>query len=175
MKFYKLANQLALGMTLAASGAVAQAAEVGQGYFSAFVGVTEAELLGYSGDDTSIRFGGGYRLSKNLAVEGYYIDYGTAEDGPATIEGTAIQGQAVGLFPASPTVDLYGKIGLAMWDSESCYVGLGCASDDGSDLVFGAGGNFMMSKTVDLRAEYETAEFGDADINTLMVGVNVSF
>ncbi len=168
----------------------AQAAEVGQRYVSAFIGQSEADIADFNDDDTSYRIGGGFRVNENFAVEGYYVDYGAAEEtypsppfgeGTVTVEATAFLFQAVGLFPVSPAVDLYGKAGLAIWDGELCdddpdpFFGKQCFDDDGTDLVFGFGGNFDISKQVTLRAEYEMTEFDDLDVTTIMLGLNVAF
>ena len=189
MKHLKTLNYLILSLVLAGAGALAQAAEVGQGYVSAFIGQSEVDVdydvdVDIEGDDTSYRIGGGFRVNENFAVEGYYIDYGEIDDSifvpffgdvELEAEATAFQFQAVGLFPASPSVDLYGKIGLAIWDAELSAPGFADEDDDGTDLVFGFGANFNISKQFTLRAEYEIANFDDVDIDTIMIGVNVAF
>lgn len=146
---------------------------------SAYIGQSEIDVDDADADDTSFRIGGGYRVNQNFAVEGFYIDYGEAEDTvgglDASIEATAFQFQAVGLFPVNPTVDLYGKVGLAIWDAEACIEIFGCEDDDGTDLVFGFGAGFNVSKAVAIRAEYEMAEFDDVDVTTIMVGVDIGF
>jgi opacity protein-like surface antigen len=178
MRHSKNLKYLALGLILVGAGAIAQATEVGRGYVSGFIGQSELDVDGFDDDDTSFRFGGGYRLNENFAVEGYYIDYGEAETTfgrfRATAEATAFQFQAVGLLPVSSTVDLYGKLGLALWDAELSVSGFE-ADDDGTDLVFGFGANFNIRERITLRVEYEIAELDDADIDTIMFGVNIGF
>ncbi len=183
MKHLKYLGHAVLGLVFAGACTVAQAANVGQGYVSAFIGQSDADVdlgsVDMDGDDTSFRIGGGVRVNENFAVEGYYIDYGEADDTvfgiDVSAEATAFQFQAVGILPASPAVDLYGKVGLAIWDSEVSAVGFPDADDDGTDLVFGFGASFKLSKDVDLRAEYEFAEFDDSDITTIMIGLNIGF
>ena len=173
---------LVMGLVLAAAAATAQAAEAGRGYLSFYIGETEVDVdinnISVEGDDTAFRIGGGYRLNENFAIEGYYIDNGEAEDtvfgfAEISVESTAFQVQGVGFLPVSPTVELYGKAGIGIWDSEFTWEGVGDEDDDGIDLVFGLGASFKLSKDIDLRAEYEFADFEDADISTIMVGLNI--
>ena len=176
MKHLKTLNYFILGLILAGAGMAAQAAGPGQGYVSLYVGQSEADDV--DEDDTSYRIGGGYRVNQNFAVEGFYIDYGEAEDSFGGIdfssEADAFQFQAVGLFPVNPTVELYGKLGLAIWDLETC-IGTLCGDDDGTDLVYGLGAAFNVTQAVAIRAEYEIVEFDDVDIDTIMVGVDIGF
>jgi opacity protein-like surface antigen len=173
MKHFKYLRGSILGLALVSASSIAQAADAGQAYFSGYLGNTDVDVDGFSGSDMSFRIGGGYQLNRNIAVEGFYINYGEAEDRGYTIEATALQFQGVAMLPVSPAVDLYGKLGLALWDGEAC--GNGCVSNDGNDIVFGFGGAFDVSKKVAIRAEYELADFDDADFNTIMVGVDIAF
>ena len=191
MKHLKTLNYFILGLILAGAGMAAQAAGPGQGYVSLYVGQSEAEAdsqgIEFDGDDTSYRIGGGYRVHQNFAVEGYYVDYGEADDTvtylgvdvDTTADVTAFLFQAVGLFPVNPTIDLYGKAGLAIWDGEVCaenpLVGKFCEDDDGTELVFGVGANFNVGESIALRAEYEMVEFDDIDVDTIMLGLNIGF
>ena len=176
MKKHYTPHSILFGLALMCLGATAGATEVGRPYFSAFIGNTNTDVQNsdLEDDDTSFRLGGGYRLNKNFALEGYFIDYGGVEDSGFTAEGTAIQFQGVGLYPATPSVGIYGKLGLALWDAEVCSP-FGCADDDGSDIVFGFGGSFGINERTNLRAEIELAEFDDVDLTTLMVGIDIGF
>jgi len=182
MKHLQTLYCLTLGLVLAGAGVAAQAAEAGRGYVSLYIGQTEVDFdinnVSVEGDDTAFRIGGGYRVNQNFAIEGFYIDNGEADDTvfgvvDVSVESTAFQFQGVGFLPVSRTVDLYGKVGLGIWDSEFSAAGFGDEDDDGIDLVFGLGASFKLSKDIDLRAEYEFAEFDDADITTIMVGLNI--
>lgn len=176
-------NYIFLGLVLAGAATVAQAGNVGQGYFSGLIGNTEVDDEGFDGSDMSFRIGGGYQLNENIAIEGYYIDYGSADDSVDTgfgiydvsADATSLQIQGVAMIPVNPTVDLYGKLGLALWDAELCIESIGCIDDDGSDIVFGFGGNIDINNKVTIRAEYELADFDGTDVNTLMAGVNIAF
>lgn len=183
MKQIRTLFYLTLGLVLAGAGPVAQAAKVGQGYVSAYIGQSDFDFDSADGDDTSFRIGGGYRVNENFAIEGFYIDYGEADDtvntffGPFEVsaDADAFQFQAVGFLPVNPGAELYAKVGLALWDAKLTLVGFGDDDDDGIDLVFGFGGKFKVSNAVAIRAEYEMADFDDIDITTMMVGVDIGF
>jgi OOP family OmpA-OmpF porin len=168
-------HNIILGLALVCATTTAYSTDVGKGYISGYIGSTNIEDDGFDDSDTSFRIGGGYKFNKNFALEGYYIDYGTTSDSGFTADADGLQVQGVGLLPVSKNVDIYGKLGLVMWDAELCLSGFGCMNDDGNDFVFGFGGSFALSKQVDLRAEYEIADFDGTDVTTLMVGVNFAF
>jgi OOP family OmpA-OmpF porin len=169
----------------------------GQGYVTASIGNTNVDEsdVDFDSDSTSFRIGGGYRIVRNFAVEAYYINYGEADqsypneaafagvdDISISVESTAIQFQALGIFPVSEYIDLNAKAGLTMWDAEACVSArLGtisdseCADDDGSDLVYGFGATYNFSQQVAGRLEYEIADFDGTDVTTLMFGLNYGF
>ena len=76
MKHLKILNYFILGLVLAGVGAAVQAAEVGQGYLSLYVGEAEVDFdinnVNVEADDTSFRIGGGYRVSER---EPLALDY----------------------------------------------------------------------------------------------------
>ena len=176
-RIHKL-NSIFAGLVLAGAVSIAQAADPGQAYFSGFIGNSNVEVYDFDAGDTSFRIGGGYQVNENIAIEGYYIDYGDAEDFGVTLDPTAIQLQGVAMLPLNPSVNLYGKLGLAFWDAEACDQ-TDCVDDDGSDLVFGFGGSFDVSNQVSILVEYEFTEIefygDDVDIDTIMAGVNIAF
>lgn len=171
---HKKLHNIILGLALAGATTTAYSTDVGKGYISGFIGNTNVEDNGFDDSDTSFRIGGGYKFNKNFALEGYYIDYGTTSDGGFSADSDGLQVQGVGLLPVSKNVDIYGKLGLVMWNADLCSV-FGCRSDDGNDIVFGFGGNFALNNKVDLRAEYEIADFDGTDVTTLMFGANFAF
>jgi OOP family OmpA-OmpF porin len=157
------------------------------GYVTASFGTAEAEVSEegetFKGDDTAFKLGGGYAVNKNFAIEGYFADYGKAEDTVTVFadefdvaaEATAIVVQAVGIFPASPKFDLFAKAGLAMWDSEVFADGASLGDDDGSDIIFGLGGAFFITPQAAIRVEYEMSEFDDVDVTMLSAGFSYHF
>jgi OOP family OmpA-OmpF porin len=182
MKHFKYLHNSILGLALASAGTIALAADAGQAYFSAFIGNSEVDVEdeGYSasGSDLSFRIGGGYQVHENIAIEGYYIDYGKAED---TVEGydisvetTSIQLQGLVMYPVTSSFDVYGKLGVAFWDAEACFETL-CDDETDNNGVYGLGGSFHASDNVTIRAEYEHLEFYDFEVDTIMAGINYAF
>ena len=180
MKHLKILNYFILGLVLAGAGAAVQAAEVGQGYLSLYVGEAEVDFdinnVNVEADDTSFRIGGGYRVSERFAVEGFFIDNGEAEDTVAgvdvSLETTALQFQVVGFLLVGGPVDLYGKLGFGIWEAEFSAPGFD-DDEDGTDFAFGFGASFKLSRNLDLRAEFESVNFDDADIDTFMIGLDI--
>jgi hypothetical protein len=185
------------GAALLMFASSANAIDIEQGFVAAYIGNTNVDEseADFDADSTSFRIGGGYRVVKNLALEAYYVNYGEADQSypndaaflgvdelSLSVEATAIQLQALGIFPVSESVDLNAKLGLAVWDADLCATarlgnntGTSCVSDDGSDLVYGFGATFNISSDFAARVEYELGEFDGTDINTIMLGVAYGF
>jgi hypothetical protein len=65
-----------------------------------------------------------------------------------TYEATGLGFSALGIIPASNTVDLFGKIGLMFWDAKVSVSGqfAGSEDDDGSDMMFGFAANIGLNE-----------------------------
>ena len=150
-----------------------------QGYVGASVGQADIEDV----DDTSIKIFGGYK-SGNFGFEAAYHDLGKQSEtdpflGTASIEVTGIELSAAGYLPASNSFDLFGKIGLFIWDADFSLTGFPSVSEDGNDLVFGFGAQFKPSQQFSIRAEYQITEIGldgiDLDTDILSIGAALHF
>lgn len=164
-------------------------------------------------DDDSAFFslGVGYRVTENIAFELSYNNFGEAEyryseadafydlNGKETLELDAVSVAAVGILPLSPSFQLFGKIGLDLWDAEwkdrftgmdadGDFSGSDKLSDDGADLFYSVGAAFNVSSNTDIFVEYQIHEFElkdtayedfdidyDIDVDVLSVGINYSF
>lgn len=165
-------------------------------------------------DDTDTYFGigVGFQVSQNLAFEVGYHNFGKIEadyggvftdgfaDGTESVELDSVSVAAVGTLPIGPSVGLYGKVGLDLWnaewkdryreDSPEGYLSQSdTASDDGADIFFAAGANFYLSEYSSIFIEYQVHQFDvsteayggnesvdlDVDVDTLSVGINYSF
>lgn len=173
-----------LGVALAPP---ASAAEVG-GYFGVAAGQTDADLGVSDFDDGSITSGsvddtdtgtklfGGYKFTENVAIEGGFVDLGEVtftgvSNGFGFLYGAgpvAFDIEADGLFVAGvfgTTFNkgaVFAKIGFMMWDAEATLVdsdGVFSADDDGTDLMFGLGGEWHVNDRIAIRAEFETLKF----------------
>jgi opacity protein-like surface antigen len=167
-----------LASSMFASGAMAD------NYFG--VGVGSADLEGY--DDSSFKIFGGTR-NANLGFEVAYHDFGSiGETIPGiasfTWETTGIEFSGVGYMPVSPTMDVFGKLGLLMWDvdvtlTDYTIPATATGSTDGNDLIYGVGLQFNTSNNLSLRVEYQAStldvEGEDIDLENWSVGATFKF
>jgi len=128
---------------------------------------------------------GGYQFNPNFAAEGGYYSTGdfkvSAGGVTAKANATTFFGQAVGIMPVEQSFSIFGKVGMHFWKVKitdpSGFVGN--SSDTGSDVVFGFGGKFAVSRTSAIRVEYEQfkASSGGTDfnVNFLSAGYEMKF
>ncbi len=139
----------------------------------------EEEGIEVDGSDTYLRIAVGADLSSALSVEGGYWDLGEASD---TVFGTDVSAAADGLFgdvkgrmKLNSDTELYGKIGLFLWDAEICADGLGCASDDGNDLFYGGGVTFQKVGPGNINLEVLMTSLDDVDVTTFGGSYSIPF
>ncbi|HEY9199377.1 MAG TPA: outer membrane beta-barrel protein [Gammaproteobacteria bacterium] len=142
--------------------------------------------------DTAWKLFGGYRLTENFGIETAYMDYGsitsdTTVTAPVAgtinidLETTAWIIDAVGILPLNEQFELFGKLGVAMWDIEADVSAVaggtafgGSVEDDGSDFHFGVGAGYALTDTIGIRAEWERVN-GDDDLDAWTVGAQFGF
>ena len=186
MKLEKL-KQVVLACVAVMLFAVAGTAAA-QGYIGLGAGLTTMDLCddlfavgatSCDDEDTGLKLFGGYKFNPNFAVEGAWIDLGevsaSAGGGTVTAEVDGIQVAAVGMIPINPQFGVFGKVGLFLWDGTISATGLGSVSDDGNDIMFGAGVNWNIGQKLGLRAEWERFDIDGDDIDFLSVGVQFNF
>jgi hypothetical protein len=144
--------------------------------------------------DTAFKAYAGYQFNKYFAAEIGYADLGKVEPtgsaggltAGATIEAKAFFVEAVGMLPLTHGLSILGRVGAARWDVDVQGTGaaapLGSESDDGIDLVYGAGLQWMFAKNFGLRAEYEVYDnvgdeetTGESTIHMYSLGVLFKF
>ena len=170
-------KSLVTSSLLAASLMSTSAAYAG-GYVGGAIGYTD-----FPEDfDSSISFAvnGGYRVNDNFAVEAAYLYLGEAEDDMAPIWEAKVTGfnfSAVGIIPVNAQVDVFGKVGMFMWDVELSEQGYGkLGSDDGTDLSFGLGAAFHVTQEFSVVAEFQRfTDVSDGDLNNFSVGARLNF
>ncbi len=128
--------------------------------------------------DTSYSIHGGYRFRENMAVEFGYTYLGFAEaDGTvppvvafnAEFESWAYDVAAVGTWPVSEQISVFGRIGFANWKREAdIFIGGGAGfastSDSGTDPLYGFGAEFAIHDRVSLRVQWQRfADVGGND------------
>lgn len=146
--------------------------------------------------DKAVNVYAGYPLSPNLAVEAGYTDMDyTARlaDSTGAATGTqqsrALSLSAVGRKPLTSNVNLYGKLGGAVWKSKA-NTSVGNASDTGVSPVVGAGVEYNFSEhwgahlgwdrffsvgDGSMLIENGTAHTVKDDVDTAMVGLHYNF
>lgn len=92
----------------------------------------------------------GYDLSERMAIEVGYNSLGEMKTDKKTTEVSGYEVAAVGKMPLNNNINLFGKAGMFRWDAEN---------NDGkrsaSDVMFGGGVNYRLSKNISVRAEWE--------------------
>ena len=183
---------LTLGaIALAAALAAPQAAEADDGFYIG-IGAGGATLeadLGPSAfpslpseideDDSAIKVFGGYNWDLpvvTLGVEAAYADFGEPDIDIAgdllLIDTTALKLWGTAAINVGP-VDVFGKLGTIMWDSEAEFLG-SSDSTDGSDMGYGVGARFAIG-SLEVRGEYEIYDLDGADLSMLSLGVAYRF
>lgn len=166
------------------------------GYFGA--GIGRASLSDYCSDtggltvatcddkDTAFKVFGGYRFTRNVAVEAAYVDLGKyrATGGAPAFDietkVTGVTAQAVGIVPFGNEFSLMGRIGAIFWDlSTSGTVGglPGRLSDNGVDLALGGGVQYKFARNFGVRADLDyypnlgNENTGEDNVTAASIGV----
>lgn len=150
-------------------------------------------------EDTAYKVFVGYQINPYLAVEGFYLDAGSAElkgnagdtfvlDGDTYIfvaddvkistdaKTYGIAGSAG--YPVHQYFYPYVKFGLHRWDFDaSVSAGADNVSDgdDGTDLMYGLGIKADLTDNFSFRAEYEIYDFDGEDLDLMSAGIILSF
>lgn len=160
-------------------------------YVGASVGSTQIDFteddpdlgkVDFDDDDAGYKLFAGYNLGLipliDLAVEGAWVDFGQFDGSINNISGRAgldvngwtLAGLAgVKLGP----IGLFAKVGAIDWDGdlEGDY---NSGSDDGTDPLYGVGARFQLM-SFQVRAEYETFDVNNIDVDYFSVGAAYTF
>jgi hypothetical protein len=150
----------AAAMTVSA-GALAQSATTGF-YIGAEVGQSDVDG---ADDDIGFKLLGGYRFHPNIAAE---VGYGMLYD-KNDVEVTALEFVAVGMFPIANQFSILGKLGFANIEFDTRL-----GSRDKTEITWGLGVNFDVSRNLGLRALWQRYE-ADADVDVLAIGATWKF
>ena len=139
-------------------------------------------------NDTSFRILGGYQLNKNFAAEAAYTDFGKVQargpGGTASVKSHALELVGVGTLPVGDRFGVYGKVGVYHASSEgsvNTVLLTGTTSDDNTDLTFGGGVAFDLTRQVTLRGEWQRYNdvggdnVGKGDVDVISLGVLFRF
>lgn len=148
-------------------------------YVGISAGKTDIDIAAFD-DGSSIAIMGGYKVNKNFAVELSYIDLGDFEDDVApkwTIELDGFNFAAIGIIPVSEKIDIFGKVGMFMWDVSLKESGFGeLDDDDGTDISLGLGMSLNITEQFGIVAEYQKFDLDDGDAaDNLSIGARFNF
>lgn len=140
-----------------------------EGFFAGgSIGFSEAEVkpgtpFVSATDDTLalVKGIGGYRVTDYLAVEGSLVGAANDEDNRQEITFAAITGSVMGIIPANPAFELFGKAGMYLGETE---IGNN-SSEDESGFLAGAGVfiNIGSRRQFTIRFEYEYYDVDELD------------
>jgi OmpA-OmpF porin, OOP family len=182
-----------LGAAVMAAPAVSMAQARGDTgwYVGASVGQSKArhvDCAGFSSCDTkAAAFGilGGYQINRNFAAELGYHDFGRVTlsgPGSANIKANAAELVGVGAYPFANQFSVYGKLGAYHAESKLSPppAGSGSASpkDRNTDLTFGLGAQYDVTREAGVRAEWQRYKNvggddtgGKSDIDAISIGL----
>jgi OmpA-OmpF porin, OOP family len=182
MKIQRLVCVAALAAGVACL-AQAQEVYVGGSFGASSWSIVNAPGASVDGDDVGYKVVFGSQLNPYLAVE-----IGWADLGKAKLTGAGVSGDLtgkggfidlVGMLQTSKDWWLLGRIGAFNGEVKGQVSGVGSDTDRGTNVKYGLGAQFDISRTTMLRAEWERYRFdhfGDnADVDLWSVGVNFSF
>jgi len=168
-------RRLVVASCLALAGTAAHAADNGIYLGAAVLQSQIDDILGSNTgldvDDTSWKIMAGIRPLDFIAAELNYMDLGdeTASGLGGSLTGEAKAFSAFGILflplPV-PLVDVYGKLGLARWETEgnanAGNVNLISLDDSGTEFAFGAGAQVRFGSLA-ARLEYESFDIDNTD------------
>jgi OOP family OmpA-OmpF porin len=176
-----LAILLPAAMLAISAPAVAQQSDagwyIGGAYGMTSFSVDTSALPGATLDDsdTGFKIFGGFQFNKHLGAEVGYVDFGkVGVSGSATgdVGVTAYTVAGVGTLPLNESFALFGKVGMWAWTSKSSIAGT--SGDSGSDVFYGIGGRYNLSKNWGLTLELEQYDSDDS-VTLTSFGVRYKF
>lgn len=170
---------------------------------NSFVAVSGATAGTISKDETGSAFKlyAGYRLMRNLAIEGGYTDFGsfsatnnvTAPAAGTLRHSNKVSGvlvDAVGVLPAGSNFEFSGKAGIVFTNTKADFTSTGAVvilgnahpTHSEANLKFGIGAEYRISRNLGLRLEHELvmdvgdfATTGEGAISMLSLGLTFRF
>lgn len=153
----------AAAMTLSA-GAIAQQADTGL-YLGGSIGQSEFA----DEEDTAWKISAGYQINRMFAVELGYTNLGEVDVPGGTAEGTALEVIGLAKFPVGSQFSIYGLAGFANVEVDVSGP-FSAASDDSTELTFGIGGQYDVSRNLGLRVQWQRYDT-DEEVDVLSLGV----
>lgn len=139
-------------------------------------------------DSSGFKLIGGIRPLDRLGLEVNYVDLGDADaalsaacppavgggcPASATFDARALSVSALGYY-SLPFVDLFGRVGVARWESDRDAALLGDDTERGTDLTYGIGAQLRFLSLA-LRLEYERFELDRDSVDSVSLGITYTF
>lgn len=139
-------------------------------------------------EDTLWKLFGGYRMNDHVAFEAAYADLGSydvtttvtapfAARNHGEFDATALLVDVVGILPFADRYEVFGKVGLAVWEIGVDVSGTAGGArvspdfdDDGSDFHYAVGVATHFADSVAVRAEWEAIDLAE-DLSTWSIGI----
>lgn len=171
--FNKIHKSIACAIILSLASFTSFAADTGW-YGGIAVGSGEINVSGIDSSSTFSIFAGN-NINQNFAVEFGYTDLGEFDIPGWSNTYIAISGleiTAVGKMPVANGTDLFGKIGLYLWDGDAVLFGSTVATDSGSSVTFAFGADFAFTPTISGRIAFQHyGDVWDDDYTNLSFGI----
>ncbi|WP_373095837.1 outer membrane beta-barrel protein [Zhongshania sp.] len=172
-------------VVLAAAMPLASMAESGTMYVTGQFGKTSYDLdsgSNFDDEDNGYTMGIGVRMGPNVSIEGGYVDLGEVSGGNG-VDSLSVETSGafagLGLFiPLQPGFELTGRAGLIAWDSDAKMRIGGVSSsesEDGTDIYFGIGAAFQVSRELHLTVGFDRYDIDDTDVDMLSLGAKFYF
>ena len=159
-----IAAMLAAGAMTLSAGAMAQQMDSGWYVGGAF---GQADLG--PDEDTAWKISGGYQLNRTFSAEIGYTNLGEIDVPGGSAEATAWELIALGKFPVANQFSVYGLVGFANVEGEATVGGI-TVSDDSTELTYGIGAQFDVSRNLGIRAQWQRYDTDD-EIDVMSLGV----
>ena len=161
-------------------------------YLGASVGQSKARHVNCAGfdscDSKAAAFGilGGYQINRNFAAELGYHDFGrvtfSAPGVSGNIKASAAELVGLGAYPFANRFSVYGKLGAyraeAKLSASLAGLGSGSLKDRTTDLTFGFGARYDVTRETGVRAEWQRYKNvggddtgGKYDIDVISIGL----
>ena len=156
-----------IAVAVALGSGTVQAAEEG-GYLGIGLGQTKAKdacsgITNCDDKDTGVKLFGGYQFNPNGAIEIGYVDLGKVKGTGTEFKTSGFDVDFVGTLPLNDQFAVLARAGLFFWKVDLS--GTSSGSANGSDLAYGLGVKYEVSRNVSVRFEWQ--QFKDlGDKNT---------
>jgi OmpA-OmpF porin, OOP family len=191
-------------LACASSAAFGQMQQDRGWYVGGSVGQAEADrwCQGASGlscddNDTAWKIFGGYQINRHFAVEAGYTDLGEVSvrgaapgiNASSNVAANALELVGIGRYPITNRFSVFGKLGFYRGEAEAGssfsvpgFSISGSEKETNSDVTYGAGLMFDLTRNLALRGEWQRYSDmgggqvgGQTDVDVMSVGLQVRF